>query len=485
MAGLTSPPGDAAVRERAAQATAHAYSGREAQGVAATPPRTDPGQVASPPVDAFPHTRRPLPWFLAGFLVLLFLVPIDSTNLRLHLPFDSHIDRFAVTVLVGAWLWFGGDQRTFANPRRSKLFAGAATIYVVIAVAGLVLHGPRIVNLGEFTPGIKGLATLMSFIVVGWFALTAVRHEDLRGFANLLTALGCVTAVGVVIERRLGYNAFYTLGETILSPIAQVAPSPTVIHPALGSDGRVVVVGPTLNGLALAAMLMTVVPFPLVRMLDAASLRRKLGHALVLLLLLAASMATDKKTAVAVPIAIVAFVAWYRPRQMLRLLPVGLVVAVGLVHFASPGAIGSVFSADNTTSNSTRHRLADFTTVLPDILAHPLIGRGIGTVQPDLVTQFRINDNEYIDQIWEVGVLGLVAFVMMILAPVLAARHTIRRGRDPTARAFALATAAACVGYLVATALFDAMSFPQAPYSFFIIAALATVAAGPAAERHA
>ena len=44
----------------------------------------------------------------------------------------------------------------------------------------------------------------------------------------------------------------------------------------------------------------------------------------------------------------------------------------------------------------------------------------------------------------------------------------------------ALAGSAGCVAYLVANALFDAMSFPQAPYMFFIVAALTTVAAaGP------
>ena len=441
------------------------YLAAEATARRRPPGSTRPAGTTARRADAFPHTKRPLPWVLAGFMALLFLVPIDSTDVKLHLPVNSHIDRFALLVVVGAWFWYGGDQRTFMNPRRSKLFVAAATAYAFLAVASLLLDAPRIMNLGDFTYAEKQMATLATFFVLGWFTLTAVRYEDLRGLSSYLIGLGCLTALGVVIERRTGYNAFYTLGGTILKPIANVAPSPTVIHPAMGSDGRVVVVGPTLNGLALAAMLTTVMPFPLIRMLDANTRRRRFLYAGAFILLLAAAMATDKKTAVVVPVGIVAYVTWYRPRQMFKIIPVGLVLLVAIVHVASPGALGSVFDANNKTSNSTQHRLGDFTNVMPDVLAHPVIGRGFGTVDPDKPTQFRINDDEYMDQVWEVGIVGLVAYMAMILAPVIAARRVIRRARDPEARSLALAASAGCIGYFVVCGLFDAMSFPQAPYA--------------------
>jgi O-antigen ligase len=112
---------------------------------------------------------------------------------------------------------------------------------------------------------------------------------------------------------------------------------------------------------------------------------------------------------------------------------------------------------------------------MPDVLAHPLLGRGFGTLNPDIPTQFRINDNEYLDEIWEVGILGLIAYAGMTVAPIVAARRAIR-SRDPTTASLALAASAGCVCYLTVSALFDAMSFPQAPYMFFIVAALSTVA---------
>lgn len=434
----------------------------------------------SRPRDAFPHTRRPLPWILAGFLAMLFFVPIGATEIKVHLPVDSRIDRFAVIVLVLSWLWFGGDQRAFVLTRRSKLYVTAACVFVVVAVASLLLDAGRIVNLGDFQLAEKRFALLGSFLILSWFALTALRFEDLRGFATYLIGLGTLMSIGMLVERRTGYNIFYEWSRAILGPIANVEPSPTIIHPAFGTEGRVTVVGPTAHGLAATTMLVVVMPFALVRVLDATTRRSWWLSAAAFALLVVGAMATDRKTAVVVPIAVVIYVAWYRPRQVLRLGALGLVLLVGLVHFASPGALGTVLNLSSAVrSNSTTHRAGDFTNVTPDVLAHPLLGRGFGTLNPDKPAQFRINDNEYIDEVWQVGVVGLLAFVWMILASVVVARAAIR-SRGPTVASLTLAASGGCIAFLVVCALFDAMSFAQAPYMFFVVAALTTIAAaGP------
>src|SRR6202035_3730939 len=133
--------------------------------------------------DAFPHTRRPLPWVLAAFMVMLFFVPVDSTELKVHLPVGSQIDRFAIVALVFIWLCCGGDQRAFMRTRRSKLYAGAAVVFFALAVASLLLGAGRILNIGELELAEKRFALLGSFLVLSWFTLTALRFEDIRGFA--------------------------------------------------------------------------------------------------------------------------------------------------------------------------------------------------------------------------------------------------------------------------------------------------------------
>ncbi len=430
--------------------------------------------------DAFPHTRRPLPWVLAAFLAMLFLVPVDSTVVNVHLPVGSQIDRFAVVGLLLAWVWFGGDQRAFMRTRRSKLYVSAAIIFLTVAVASLLLDAGRIINVGDFNLAEKRFGLLGSFLILSWFTLTALRFEDVRGFATYLIGLATIMALGMIVERHTGYNAFYEWSAAIFKPIATVAPSPTDIHPAFGTEGRVVVVGPTRHGLAATTMLVVVMPFALVRVLSAVSRRSWWLNASAFSVMLVAALATDRKTALIVPVAVIVYLACYRPRQVLRLVPVGLVVLIALVHIASPGSLGTVLNLDRALeSNSTAHRAGDLTNVMPDILAHPIIGRGYGTLDEEEPAQFRINDNEYLDEVWEVGAVGLLAYIWMILAPVLAARTAIR-GRDPTVAQLALAASAGCIAYLVVNILFDAMSFPQAPYMFFVVAALTTIAAaGP------
>ena len=429
--------------------------------------------------DRFPYTRRPLPWVLAAFVAMLFLVPVDSAELRVHLPVDSHVDRFAVAGMLLAWLVFGGDQRALLGTRRSRLGVLAVCSFIALALASIVFGAERIVMLGELKLSEKHFALLLSFLVLFWFTMTALRFEDLRGFATLLIGLGTFTAFWMVIERRTGYNFFFEWSRTVLGPVARVLPPLTQIHPTGGE--RPVVVGPTRHGLAATTMMVVVMPFALVRVFDGLTRRTRWLNAAAFVLMFAAAMATSRKTALLVPVALIVYVAFYRPRQMLKLLPVGLIAAFALVHVLAPGSIGSIVNVGrDVESNSTVHRSGDFSALSPDVHAHPIIGRGYGSVSEEQPSEFRINDDQYLDVLWEVGILGLIAYAGMILAPVAIARKAIR-SRDPTTSSLALAASGGCVAFLVVCALFDALSFPQAPYMLFVVAALTTIAAaGPA-----
>lgn len=431
--------------------------------------------------DAFPYTRRPLPWLLAGFLAMVFVVPIDSTVLNVHLPVDSHIDRFAVVILVAAWFWFGGDQRAFMRTKRSKLLVSAACVYVVVAVASDLFDAHRLINLSEMTLPLKQFALFLSFLTVGWFAMTALRYEDIRGMATWLIILASITAVGMVIERQTGYNIFYIWSGAILKPIATVAPSPTVINYAFGSDGRVAVLGPTQHGLAATTMLVMVAPFAFVRALDAGRRAMRLRYAAAGVLILASAMATDRKSAFVIPIVIFIYLTAYRPRQILRFAPLWLPLLAVLVHIAAPGSIGHILNINGAASSgSTTHRLGDYSGIAADIDAHPILGRGFGSINVDQAWMFRINDNQYLDELWAVGVVGLLAYGWIVLSPVLTARRAIR-SKDPNVAPLALAGSAGCVGFFVANALNDALGYPQMPYVFFVVAAMTVVVSAGAA----
>ena len=230
-------------------------------------------------------------------------------------------------------------------------------------------------------------------------------------------------------------------------------------------------------------MLVVVMPFALVRVFDASSRRSWWLNAIAFALMLVAAAATDGRRRCWFRSRCVIYLACYRPRQVLRLAPSGSSCSWASCTSPRPGALGTIFTPTRgSPAAPPTHRLGDFTDVAPDVFAHPVLGRGFGTLNPEQPDQFRINDDEYIDEIWEVGAVGLLAYLCMILAPIAP-----RPPRDPCARSHRRVARARRVGrlrrLLVVNALFDAMSFPQAPYMFFMVAALTTIAAaGPAGD---
>ena len=77
---------------------------------------------------------------------------------------------------------------------------------------------------------------------------------------------------------------------------------------------------------------------------------------------------------------------------------------------------------------------------------------------------------------FQIGALGLLAFLAVIVTPLFIARPVLRSD-DPVRGPPALAAAAACVAFGVACALYDILTFPQAPYLFLFMAAMCTCAA--------
>jgi hypothetical protein len=429
-----------------------------------------------PMTDAFPHTRRPLPWILAVFMGMLFTVPVDATNLKVHLPVNSQIDRFAVVIMVVLWIFLRGDQRSVWRSRRSKLFVGAVAIFFAVLITGVLARSEVIIRLDEWSLSQKQFALILSFFVVGWFALTALRTQDLPGFSTYIVGLGTVLAVGMLVESRTGYNPFYSISRVILAPIAKVGPSPTELNGAL-TDGRVIVVGPTGHGLAAVSMLASVMAFALIRVFDAPSRRSWWLNALAFALMASAAVATQKKTSVVVMLAVILFVGFHRPRKLLRLLPLG-VALIAFMHAISPGNIGTLLNPTlwfDTTS--TAHRSSDLSAIWPDVISHPLLGRGYGSIDVAKWDQFRVLDNQYLLFLWQAGALGLLAFGWLLISPVLVARRA-RRSRDRALSRAAIAASAGCVAFLVVNVLFDAFAYSQGPYLFCILAAFCTVASG-------
>lgn len=429
--------------------------------------------------DDWPHTKRVLPWALAGFMAMLFLVPFQSINL----PGGANLDRPLLVALMLLWVCTLMLVRGAARPRvRFTPVHVAAFGFFALCCIGVAINGPTLANMGEIGLTAKKLALLLSYVLFFLIVASTVRPREVPRFVALMVALGAVMAIAVVVEYRTHYNVFYSLWAKVLP----VTPPAELDTP--DSIGRLNVLGPTDQPLELAALLAMVLPFALIGTIEAATKRRKIYYAIAVGLLLAAGVATSRKTSLVAPAAGILLLAVYRPRTILRsLLGLGLVLGV-LVHVTSPGALGSVLEqlepGHVNTVATTTDRVARYDAVRPDILSHLLIGRGYGSYDPH---KYRILDNEYLGVLIAVGLLGLVAYFAILLTMMRLAHRTIR-GPDPRRSALALASLASVGVILVASALFDVFSFPHVPYLLFFVAGMivalrnASPAAAPTGE---
>ena len=118
-------------------------------------------------------------------------------------------------------------------------------------------------------------------------------------------------------------------------------------------DSRVTVVGPTNQGLAATTMLVMIMPFALLRGFDASTRRTRWFYAGAFGLMAIGALATDRKTGLVVPFVVILYIA-LPPAGGAEGPTVGLVLLAGAVHFADPGAIGTVFDINQAvSSNST------------------------------------------------------------------------------------------------------------------------------------
>lgn len=435
------------------------------------------GRAVSWDGDAWPHTRRPLLWLFAALLAMIFLVPFDAVHLKVSLPFSSDLDRFLVTAIVGVWLIGTAVRKQQAVERlRPAGWAVGVIAFIAVAVVSIAFNVERITNLGEWEDAQKHLAVLFSMGAI--FAIVALnlRASELRSFSVLIVILATITATGTIYEKKTGYNVFYETSGAVFSPIADVDHSPTEINPNPATTPRPTITGPTRHALSVTTILGMALPFAVVLAAITPVRRRRILWSIAACLIIAGALITQRKSGAVVPAMALLVLFVLRPRQLLRLAPFGL-VALAAALALTPGIFSTVRELGHTSEqDSTAGRTSDYPAVVPDLLTRPMIGRGFGTLDSEKVDTYRIFDNEYLGQLFQVGALGLLAFIAMIVTPLFVARSVLRSD-DPVRGPPALAAGAACLAFGVACALYDILTFPQAPYLFLFMAAMCVCAA--------
>jgi O-Antigen ligase len=439
-----------------------------AQPVAATLPSESERAARDP----WPHTGRLLPWLVALLITALCLLPIDSSTLGVSLPVDPKVDRVLLGVIGAYWIlavWAGGSLAP--SMPRMQLLGVALWAWVLVAFLSIIAALPTLVINNEPELTIKRMLLLFAYVTFFLLVVSSIRPSEVRPLISLWIGVAGVLAVGALYSFWTGADPFRDITRSLLGSAFYVGG----VGPTASAGGARSVTGPALHPLALTTMLVMPMPFVLQRAWAETRPDRKGGYWALLLLLAVASVTTGRKSSIVVPVVMGAVMFAYRPRRVLRLWPalLGFVVVAQVI---APGALTTIVARADpnnpVASQSTKDRIDDWGGSMPDLLAHPWLGKGYGSNDPGT---YRVLDNQWLSSAIETGFLGVLALLALLLAAFVFAHRLARTSSDPDVRGQGVAAASAIVAFAVSMALYDALGFVQGVYLVFWVTALTVV----------
>jgi len=419
--------------------------------------------------------RRLLQWpaLIASMTLIILFVPIRSYSLPASLPINLEPYRLVVAFVVGIWLASSLIDRR-VRFRSSGLIDRPLTVFLTIVLVSLIANIGRVESVGS--DAIKALIFLLSFVLVVYLVASVVRSQrDLDFQVDVLVYGGALVALACVIERQTHYNVFNHLSQFL--PGLRWEGDPTLNLDARGYR----VLGSSQHPIAMGVALVMLVPLALYR---AFATRRTLAWLAAVVMLMGAS-ATISRTAIVGLAAVVVTLVVLKPQRMRSLWP-ALIPGLLVVHIAMPGTIGTITSSFFPSSGLVAQqqnapvgsgRLATLGPALrKEFLPNPLVGEGYGTrvTTPDTVVPVPngpILDDGWLGILLETGVAGAIAFLWVFVRFLRRVGHAARHDDSPRGW-FLAAVCGSVAAYGVSMFFFDAESFIQVTFLFFILLGL-------------
>lgn len=186
-------------------------------------------------------------------------------------------------------------------------------------------------------------------------------------------------------------------------------------------------------------------------------------------MVIAASSSRSAYLGAAIAVA-VCMIGWSRKQRAMVL---GLAVGgLGLVFLVAPRIINSVTGMfvgaeedPSVTSRTDSYGVAWFF-----VDRNPFFGRGLGTFLP----KYRIFDNQYLQMMVSIGIIGVLLFVAFVVATFIQLARVYRACGDPKTRDLVVALIGAAAAGFAGLAFFDAFAFPMTMGTIFLVLGLAS-----------
>ncbi|WP_422391501.1 O-antigen ligase family protein [Arthrobacter sp. N1] len=139
-----------------------------------------------------------------------------------------------------------------------------------------------------------------------------------------------------------------------------------------------------------------------------------------------------------------------------------IAVPTGLagLFLVMPGLVGTLFASFTAGADdpSISTRTNNYPRVVALVEERPLVGAGPGNYLPD--NALHILDNQYLNSLVTIGILGLVGISCYLLVPGLSALMVARTVGNPQLKVLAGAVSAGTLAAGLCSLTFDSMSFP-------------------------
>jgi hypothetical protein len=406
-------------------------------------------------------------------ILVIFFIPIKRYTLPSSLPFNLEPYRIIVALVVSGWA-----VAMLVDARRVRLRRSGYEIPIVLFLLAAVFSWT--VNPATFgAPGIAGgaiktLTFFLSFVLALYVVVSTIRsHEAVDYLVRVMVACGALIGLLSLLEYKTGYNLFNHLGSVPFLSFHDPGLDPS----SYDRGGRLRVYASAQHPIALAALLVMLMPLGVYL---ARGRHRAWWWAATVAIALGA-FATVSRTAILMLLAEGLVLLLLRPREIGRLLPL-LPVAAVVVYLIAPstlkGLYDSFFPKGGLIAQQTQvvansrdigSRLARVGPSLHLFEKHPFLGVGFGTR-----LKGPILDDQWLDSLVETGAVGVAALIALISTAVFRLSRVAHYDRSPDG-ALAAALAASILSFGVGMITFDAFSFIQVTYIFFLELALGGV----------
>jgi O-antigen ligase len=405
-----------------------------------------------------PNRLRPSTKLLTTLIVLIVAIP----SVLIIGPLGSAGTPADMLGLVMLVLWACNRILAPRDPsRRVNPIALAMVLFIGAVLASYIAAARRPIAPLEISAADRGL--LLAF---AWLGMLLFPIEALRSTNDLDTILRRLTFAGAGLA-LVGLAQFVTK-----MPLVNYIQAPGLrtnadLAEALGTRGNLTrPPGTAVHPIEFGAVLTMILPIALHYALHDHHRLRFRRWLPVVAIAAAVPISLSRSALLSAAVALIVLLPTW-PARLRRRAYAAILGLFGCLYLVVHGLLRTLTNLflGVSSDNSAASRTNSYGLAMDFISRSPWFGRGFRTFLPE----YRILDDQLLGTAVEMGLVGLAALITLMLTGIVSCRRARRNMPDPVTRQLGQALVAAIAAASCSFALYDALSFPMAACTFFLV----------------